>query len=127
MARRAVVVEPNEAGETPLIAAAERGHLEVVLELLRHLDAEGVAAKNRSGYDALHVGAREGHHGETLCLILQLRFVCVLVEILSVEPAIACLLLHVAGLSFPSSVTIAVAPCLLSEFLGQLIWDFEIS
>jgi ankyrin repeat protein len=62
--RRAVAAEANEAGETPLLAAAERGHLEVVVELLRHLDAEGVAAKNRSGYDALHVAAREGHHGE---------------------------------------------------------------
>jgi ankyrin repeat protein len=63
-ARRAVAAEPNEAGETPLVAAAERGHLEVVVELLRHLDAEGLAAKNRSGYDALHVAAREGRHGE---------------------------------------------------------------
>ncbi|KAK3162401.1 hypothetical protein QOZ80_1BG0089120 [Eleusine coracana subsp. coracana] len=60
-ARRAVAAEPNQAGETPLVAAAERGHLEVVVELLRHLDDEGVAVKNRSGYDALHVAAREGH------------------------------------------------------------------
>ncbi|TVU36745.1 hypothetical protein EJB05_18691, partial [Eragrostis curvula] len=61
-ARRAVAAEPNQAGETPLVAAAERGHLEVVVELLRHLDDEGVAVKNRSGYDALHVAAREGQH-----------------------------------------------------------------
>ncbi|VAH65726.1 unnamed protein product [Triticum turgidum subsp. durum] len=60
--RRAVAAEANEAGETPLLAAAEKGHLEVVVELLRHLDSQGVAAKNRSGYDALHVAAREGHH-----------------------------------------------------------------
>uniref|UniRef100_R7WE07 Ankyrin repeat-containing protein n=1 Tax=Aegilops tauschii TaxID=37682 RepID=R7WE07_AEGTA len=64
--RRAVAAEANEAGETPLLAAAERGHLEVVVELLRHLDSQGVAAKNRSGYDALHVAAREGHHGEEM-------------------------------------------------------------
>ncbi|KAF8775387.1 hypothetical protein HU200_004806 [Digitaria exilis] len=61
-ARRAVAAEPNEAGETPLVAAAERGHLEVVVELLRHLDTEELGAKNRSGYDALHVAAREGRH-----------------------------------------------------------------
>ncbi|WVZ68265.1 hypothetical protein U9M48_017224 [Paspalum notatum var. saurae] len=61
-ARRAVAAEPNEAGETPLVVAAERGHLEVVLELLSHLDAEGLAAKNRSGYAAMHVAAREGRH-----------------------------------------------------------------
>jgi hypothetical protein len=36
------------------------------VELLRHLDAEGLTAKNRSGYDALHVAAREGRHGELL-------------------------------------------------------------
>jgi ankyrin repeat protein len=63
-ARRAVAAEPNQAGETPLVAATERGHLEVVVELLRHLDDEAVAVKNRSGYDALHVATREGHLGE---------------------------------------------------------------
>lgn len=63
-ARRAVAAEPNQPGETPLVAAAERGHLEVVVELLRHLDDDGVAVKNRSGFDALHVAAREGHLGE---------------------------------------------------------------
>ena len=60
----AAAAEADGTGETPLIAAAERGHLEVVVELLRHLDAQGLTAKNRAGYDALHVAAREGHHGE---------------------------------------------------------------
>ncbi|KAI5020527.1 hypothetical protein ZWY2020_045415 [Hordeum vulgare] len=64
--RRAMAAEANEVGETPLLAAAEKGHLEVVVELLRHLDVQGVAAKNRSGYDALHVAAREAHHGVRL-------------------------------------------------------------
>ncbi|CAO1946508.1 unnamed protein product [Urochloa humidicola] len=72
-ARRAVAAEPNEAGETPLVAAAERGHLEVVVELLRHLDAEGLAAKNRSGYDALHVAAREGRHAVVQEMLLHDR------------------------------------------------------
>ena len=60
-ARRTVAAEANEVGETPLVAAAERGHLEVVVELLRHrhLDAEGVAAKNRSGYPVWAESARE--------------------------------------------------------------------
>lgn len=83
--RRAVAAEPNEAGETPLVAAAERGHLEVVRELLRHLDAEGVAAKNRSGYDALHVAAREGRHGEMTHLEQLLPYVYLLGKILSID------------------------------------------
>jgi ankyrin repeat protein len=40
-----VAAEANEAGETPLLAAAERGHLEAVVELLQHLNAEGVASE----------------------------------------------------------------------------------
>ncbi|KAL5228683.1 hypothetical protein ABZP36_016948 [Zizania latifolia] len=83
-ARRAVAAEANEAGETPLVAAAERGYLEVVMELLRHLDSKGVAAKNRPGYDALHVAAREGHHGEMTHLELSVA-VCVSVCVLNLE------------------------------------------
>ncbi|KAI5001799.1 hypothetical protein ZWY2020_026449 [Hordeum vulgare] len=36
--RCAVAAEANEAGETPLLAAVEKGRLEVVVELLWHLD-----------------------------------------------------------------------------------------
>ncbi|KAK1256903.1 Ankyrin repeat-containing protein [Acorus gramineus] len=59
--RLAVVSEVNEVGETPLFIAAERGHLALVEELLKWLDKEGVAKKNRSGFDALHIAVREGH------------------------------------------------------------------
>ncbi|OAY83930.1 Ankyrin repeat-containing protein [Ananas comosus] len=74
--REAVADETNEVGDTPLIAAAERGHLEVVVELLKYADGEGVSRKNRSGFDAFHMAAREGHaaivqeflnHDPTLC------------------------------------------------------------
>ncbi|KAI5001798.1 hypothetical protein ZWY2020_026448 [Hordeum vulgare] len=48
----------------PLLVAAEKGHLEVVVELLRHLDAHGGPRREEQvGYDALHVADREGHHG----------------------------------------------------------------
>nr|CAB3478785.1 unnamed protein product [Digitaria exilis] len=79
-ARRAVAAEPNEAGETPLVAAAERGHLEVVVELLRHLDTEELAAKNRSGYDALHVAAREGRHVKLRYRSIELPVACLVVS-----------------------------------------------
>lgn len=61
--RSAMVNEVNEVGETALFVAAEKGHLDVVIELLKYTDKEGATRKNRSGYDVLHVASREGHHG----------------------------------------------------------------
>ncbi|KAJ3669165.1 hypothetical protein LUZ60_011115 [Juncus effusus] len=59
--RASVASETNEVGDTPLIVAAEKGHDDVVLELVKYLDREGLRVKNRCGYDALHVAVREGH------------------------------------------------------------------
>lgn len=59
--RAAMVGEVNEVGETALLIAAEKGYLDVVLELLKYSSRETLVRKNRSGYDALHVAAREGH------------------------------------------------------------------
>ncbi|GMH10123.1 hypothetical protein Nepgr_011964 [Nepenthes gracilis] len=59
--RTAIVNEVNELGETALFTAAERGHLDVVKELLPCMTSEGIASKNRSGFDALHIAARQGH------------------------------------------------------------------
>ncbi|KAJ4819734.1 Ankyrin repeat-containing protein [Rhynchospora pubera] len=56
-----VASEVNEVGDTPLIVAAEKGFVEVVVELVKYLDRDGVAVKNRCGYDAFHVAVREGH------------------------------------------------------------------
>lgn len=62
--RAAMVGEVNEVEETALFIAAEKGFLDVVLELLKYSSREALVRKNRSGYDALHVAAREGHLGE---------------------------------------------------------------
>lgn len=62
--RSAVVNEVNEVEETPLMIAAERGFLDVVVELLKYSDRESVSRRNKSGYDALHSAARAGHRGE---------------------------------------------------------------
>ncbi|KAK9079273.1 hypothetical protein SSX86_000943 [Deinandra increscens subsp. villosa] len=59
--RASVVNEVNELGETALFTAAERGFIEVVKELLPYTTKEGLALKNRSGFDPLHIAAREGH------------------------------------------------------------------
>lgn len=61
--RLAVVNEVNELGETALFAAAEKGHFYVVKELLQYSTKEGIAMKNRSGFDPLHITASNGHLG----------------------------------------------------------------
>lgn len=63
--RSAVVHEVNELGETPLFTAADRGHINVVKELLPCMTKEGLAMKNKTGFDALHIAARQGHQGNT--------------------------------------------------------------
>ncbi|CAK7325596.1 unnamed protein product [Dovyalis caffra] len=60
--RASVVNEVNELGETALFTAADKGHLEVVKELLKYSNKEGLTRKNRSGYDSLHIAAVQGHH-----------------------------------------------------------------
>jgi ankyrin repeat protein len=62
--RAAVVNEANEVEETALLIAAEKGFIHIVLELLKHSDKDSLARKNKSGFDALHVAAKEGHRGE---------------------------------------------------------------
>ncbi|KAL6987522.1 Ankyrin repeat-containing protein itn1 [Sarracenia purpurea var. burkii] len=59
--RSAIVNEVNELGETPLFTAAERGHIDVVKELLPYTTREGITSKNRSGFDPLHIAASQGH------------------------------------------------------------------
>ncbi|KAL0375161.1 UNVERIFIED_CONTAM: Ankyrin repeat-containing protein ITN1 [Sesamum radiatum] len=60
---RAVLVnEVNELGETALFAAAERGYIDVVKELLPYTTKEGIRLKSRSGFDPLHIAANQGHH-----------------------------------------------------------------
>ncbi|XP_058204718.1 ankyrin repeat-containing protein ITN1-like [Rhododendron vialii] len=60
--RASVVNEVNELGETALFTAAERGHFEVVKELLKYANNDTVSKKNRSGFDPLHIAASRGHH-----------------------------------------------------------------
>lgn len=61
--RASVVNEVNELGETAMFTAAEKGHLEVVKELLKYSNKETLTKKNRSMFDPLHIAAAQGHHG----------------------------------------------------------------
>ncbi|KAF3433798.1 hypothetical protein FNV43_RR24901 [Rhamnella rubrinervis] len=60
--RAAVVNEVNELGETALFTAADKGHLDVVKELLKYSNKETLSKKNRSMFDPLHIAATHGHH-----------------------------------------------------------------
>ncbi|KAL1351822.1 hypothetical protein HN51_015701 [Arachis hypogaea] len=59
--RSAIVNEVNELGETPLFTAADKGHLDVVKELLPHTTKEALSFKNRAGFSPLHIAAKQGH------------------------------------------------------------------
>ncbi|XP_050210080.1 ankyrin repeat-containing protein ITN1 [Mercurialis annua] len=61
--RASVVNEVNELGETAVFTAADKGHLEVVKELLKYSSKECLTRKNRSGFDPLHIAAMQGHYG----------------------------------------------------------------
>ncbi|KAH7855998.1 hypothetical protein Vadar_031492 [Vaccinium darrowii] len=69
--RASVVNEVNELGETTLFTAAERGHFEVVKELLKYASKDIVSKKNRSGFDSMHIAASRGHHGIVQVLLDQ--------------------------------------------------------
>ncbi|KAJ7977058.1 Ankyrin repeat family protein [Quillaja saponaria] len=59
--KSAIVNEVNELGETTLFTAAEKGHLDVVKELLPYTSKESIMLKNRSGFDPLHIACSQGH------------------------------------------------------------------
>ncbi|KAK6244818.1 hypothetical protein QUC31_011227 [Theobroma cacao] len=67
--RLAVVNEVNQLGETAMFTAAEKGHLDVVMELLQYTTKEGISLKNRSGFDPLHTAANQGHEDQSHVLI----------------------------------------------------------
>lgn len=67
--RSAVVNEVNELGETALVTAADKGHLDVVKELLKYTTKESISRKNRSGFNALHIAASQGHQGDHFFLV----------------------------------------------------------
>nr|KYP46528.1 Ankyrin repeat-containing protein At3g12360 family [Cajanus cajan] len=59
--RSAIVNDVNQLGETALFIAADRGHLDVVNDILNYASSEGVSLKNDLGFDPLHVAASRGH------------------------------------------------------------------
>lgn len=56
----ALLSRQNQAGETPLFVAAEYGYVALVAEMIRYHDVATASIKARSGYDALHIAAKQG-------------------------------------------------------------------
>jgi ankyrin repeat protein len=65
---RALVAEmaakQNQDGETPLYVAAEKGHAEVVREILKVSDVQTAGIKASNSFDAFHIAAKQGHLGK---------------------------------------------------------------
>lgn len=53
----------NSAGETPLYVAVEYGYVDLVKEMINYYDLAAAGIKARNGFDALHIGAKQGDLG----------------------------------------------------------------
>lgn len=51
----------NQDGETPLYVAAEKGHAEVVREILKVCGVQTAGIKASNSFDAFHIAAKQGH------------------------------------------------------------------
>lgn len=56
-----MAAKQNQDGETPLYVAAERGHTEVVREILKVSDVQTAGIKAINSFDAFHIAAKQGH------------------------------------------------------------------
>jgi ankyrin repeat protein len=65
---RALLSKQNQAGETPLFVAAEYGYVALVNEMVQYHDVATAGIKARSGYDALHIAAKQGDVGIDTCV-----------------------------------------------------------
>lgn len=63
--RSAIVNDVNELGETALFIASDKGHLDVVIDLLPYASPH---LKNNAGFDPLHIAALHGHLGIHACI-----------------------------------------------------------
>ena len=68
----ALLSKQNQAGETPLFVAAEYGYVALVAEMIKYHDVATAGIKARSGYDALHIAAKQGDVGIDMSMPLSL-------------------------------------------------------
>jgi hypothetical protein len=60
----------NQDGETALYVSAEKGHVEVVCEILKASDVQSAGLKASNSFDAFHIAAKQGHLGEFSFLVI---------------------------------------------------------
>lgn len=58
---KSLIAKQNMDGETALYVAAEKGFVEVVIEILKVSDVQSAAIKANNSFDAFHIAARQGH------------------------------------------------------------------
>ncbi|CAI0541025.1 unnamed protein product [Linum tenue] len=58
---KGLLLVQNQDGETPLYAASEHGHADVVSEMLGYMDLHTASIAARNGFDPFHVAAKQGH------------------------------------------------------------------
>src|SRR4051812_25975493 len=58
-----LAARPNQDGETALYVAAEKGHTELVREILKVSDMQTAGIKASNSFDAFHIAAKQGHLG----------------------------------------------------------------
>ncbi|KAG0480854.1 hypothetical protein HPP92_011712 [Vanilla planifolia] len=58
-----MISKQNQDGETALYVASEKGHVEVVSEILKASDVQSAAIKANNSFDAFHIAAKQGHLG----------------------------------------------------------------
>jgi ankyrin repeat protein len=51
----------NQDGETALYVSCEKGHVEVVCEILKASDVQSAGLKASNSFDAFHIAAKQGH------------------------------------------------------------------
>ncbi|XP_010908526.1 ankyrin repeat-containing protein At5g02620 [Elaeis guineensis] len=56
-----LISKQNQDGETALYVAAEKGHVEVVREILKVSDFQSANTKASNSFDAFHIAAKQGH------------------------------------------------------------------
>ncbi|PKU64902.1 Ankyrin repeat-containing protein [Dendrobium catenatum] len=89
------ISKQNQDGETALYVASEKGHVEVVSEILKVSDVQSAAIKASNSFDAFHVAAKQGHLAslQQRIDIYEGFFVenksCVLKELLQTFPSLA--------------------------------------
>lgn len=55
-----LLIKQNQSGETALYVAAEIGSVDIVKELINHLDVGSASLRATNGFDAFHIAAKRG-------------------------------------------------------------------